>query len=142
MLDVFTAMPVLPPDEAAEGGLTRDKHMRPGSLAAREYWSGLVRDAESCVALGGVLLSYAHQLPKSAFRKGFRKWWLADGGLDEGKAKVDKELRKLGAGGDKEREKRDNKEPQKPKELPPAQSDSAHQVHLRLHLLDAGLAYA
>ena len=102
-----------------------------------------------------LLLQYAKALPKTAFRKGFRRWWLADGGLEDTKVKLEKELRKLDAGGaDKkskgvaaaaaEKERADKEKADKEKESkenPPAQSDSAHQVLLRLQLLDAGLAF-
>ena len=46
--------------------------------------------------------------------------------------------------GDQEEEDKDKEEAaanKGPRESPPAQADSAHQVLLRLHMLDAGLAY-
>ena len=46
-----------------------------------------------------------------------------------------------GGGGGKEAEKKEEKV-KEAKILPPPQADSVHQVLLRLHLLDAGLAYA
>ena len=83
LLDVFSALAVPPPE---------DTNVRPGSESSRRYWLELVRDAETPSILGDVLLSYAKLVPKTAFRKGFRKWWLADGGLEDGKARMDKEL--------------------------------------------------
>ena len=140
MLDVLNALPVPPPDEP---------EMRPGSESARKHWASTLRSVETPQVLSEVLQTYANILPNSAFKKGFRKWWLSDGGLDESrqKEKVDKELRRLGEGGGggksgrgappepKEDVKKDSKE------LPPPQAETVHQVMLRLHTLDAGLVY-
>ena len=114
-----------------------------------------IRDADTPSVLSTLLLKYAKLLPPTAFKKGFRKWWLADGGIqtdEEKKMHVEKELRRLGGekgsgsrggsgGGGKEAEKKEEKV-KEAKILPPPQADSVHQVLLRLHLLDAGLAYA
>jgi len=128
--------------------------MRPGSESSRKHWASLVRSAADSATLSEVLLKYVHLLPKTSFRKGFRKWWLADGGVEEAK-RAEREAREGGGGKElrgrpkdredrKEGERREaepKKESKDSKELPPAQADSAHQVLLRLHLLDAGLAY-
>jgi len=169
MLDVFAALPVAPPNEVAtpaEGEPSRTARvndespsaLRPGSDESRKRWVDLVATCEDLASLGAVLLQYVKAVPKTAFRKGFRKWWLADGGLEDAKAKVDKELRKLGTSGEelkakvekksavdkdkeKEREKEKLEKAEKENQLPPARSDSVHQVLLRLQLLDAGLTY-
>lgn len=129
MLDMCAAMPVPPPE---------DPTARSSGEASRRYWARQVCGAASASELSEALTAYARLLPKAAFKKGFRRWWLADGGSDEGKAKVagDKELRSKG--GAEARSERDKEA----KELPPPQADSAHQVLLRLQLLDCGLAYA
>ena len=137
----MSALPVPPPEEPS---------LRPGSESARKQWASTLRSAETPQVLSDLLQQYAKLLPRSAFKKGFRKWWLADGGLDEGKAKekVDKELRRLGEVGssgkpEKKNADRERKEEEKgsKSELPPPRAESAHQVMLRLHLLDAGLIY-
>jgi len=143
MLDVVNAMAVAPPEEVRADGKS-EAAMRPGSEASRKVWANAIRDTDGPAALSLLLLKYAKLLPPTAFKKGFRKWWLADGGLvseEERKRNVEKELRKLtgdkGDKGDKKEEK-----VKESKELPPPQADSVHQVLLRLHQLDFGLAYS
>ena len=158
MLDLFAVLPAPPPEDARVGTAADDvpySSVRPGADECRRRWTELLSTCEDAGALGELLLQYAKALPKTAFRKGFRRWWLADGGLEDTKVKLEKELRKLDAGGaDKkskgvaaaaaEKERADKEKADKEKESkenPPAQSDSAHQVLLRLQLLDAGLAF-
>ena len=98
MVDVFNAMPIAPPEEfRPEDGA--DASLRPGSDASRQIWAMAIRDADTPSVLSTLLLKYAKLLPPTAFKKGFRKWWLADGGLqtdEEKKMHVEKELRRLG----------------------------------------------
>ena len=158
MLDLFAALPAPPPEDARVGTAADDvphSSVRPGADECRRRWTDRLSTCEDAGSLGELLLQYAKALPKTAFRKGFRRWWLADGGLEDTKVKLEKELRKLDAGGaDKkskgaaaaaaEKERADKEKADKEKESkenPPAQSDSAHQVLLRLQLLDAGLAF-
>ena len=145
MVDVVNALPVPPPDAP---------DLRPGSEAARKHWASMLRSAEAPQALSEVLQTYVRMVPKAAFKKGFRKWWLSDGGVDEARQRerLDKELRKLGEGGggggggsrgakDADKKADDANAKKDSKEMPPPQAETAHQVMLRLHMLDAGLIY-
>ena len=151
MLDVFAALPVAPP--------LSEHTARPASDASRRHWVNAVKAASTPDALSSLLLQYVRQVPRTSFRKGFHKWWLVDGGVEEEVKKpaagnrAEKEMRRLaptredsakgGKAGkaSKADEKAADDEPKEPKEHPPAQAVSAHQVALRLHLTDAGLAY-
>ena len=119
--------------------------MRPGSEASRRHWATRLREAATPQGVGELLVTYARLLPRTAFKKGFHKWWLSDGGKEEEsraeKEKANKELRRV-SGGDKDAKGKDGGKLEQPtKELPPAQAETAHQVLLRLRLLDHGLAY-
>ena len=135
LLDVVNAWPVAPPEDFRD---QRPGSERPGSEASRHVWAAAIREAGDPAALSTLLLKFAKLLPPHAFKKGFRRWWLADGG------QADREAEAQAAQPQTRGEKKD-KEEAKPvkesKELPPPQADTVHQVLLRLHLLDGGLAY-
>ena len=111
-LEMLDVLNALPVPPPEEGG----ESLAPGSDGARRQWAALIRDAETPAMLSAILLRYVKQLPPTAFKQGFR----------EG----ERGFRRwwLHEEGPKE----------KPK---PPQADNLSAVLLRLHCLDAGLAY-
>ena len=112
MLDLYCATPLPNARKQTEG------------LAG---WTREVKAASTVHDLSLLLLQFARQIPRACFKKStFNKpvWWPFEGDDDDDKEK---------------------KPPVKAKEKseePPPRIESAHQVLLRLHLLDAALLYS